>query len=110
MLIHQGFIFAFLTAVLVIFGDTLIKVAADRATLSSPPMFAGMTLYAISAVCWYFTMRHAGLAEGAVAYSMLTLIALCLIGATIFDEPIGKREGLGLTFAVAAMFLMSHQA
>ncbi|NNF91035.1 MAG: hypothetical protein HKM96_06605, partial [Boseongicola sp.] len=82
MVIPSGFLFALLTAVLVIFGDTLIKVAADRATLSSPPMFAGMALYAISAICWYYTMRHAGLAEGAVAFSMLSLIALCLIGAT----------------------------
>ena len=110
MVIPHGFFFALLTSLLVICGDTLIKVAADRAAITSPQMYAGMALYALSAICWFYTMRHVGLAEGAVAYSMLTLVALCLIGATVFDEAIGLREVLGLIFALAAMWLMSHQA
>jgi undecaprenyl phosphate-alpha-L-ara4N flippase subunit ArnF len=107
MAISTGLFFAFLTALLVIAGDTLIKVAADRALLSSIPMASGVLLYMASAVCWFYTMRHAGLAEGAVAYSMLTLVALCVISAIHFDEPIGPREALGLLCALAAMWLMS---
>ena len=109
MSLSQGFIFSFLTALLVIMGDTLIKVAADRATLPSSPMAAGMMLYALSAVCWYFAMRNMTLAEAAVAYSMLTLVALCVIGAIFFGERVGPREVAGISLALASMWLMSHQ-
>ena len=108
MSLSQGFLFSLLTALLVIFGDTLIKVAADKAALSSQPMAGGILLYAASAVCWYFTMRHMTLAQAAVAYSMLTLVALCVIGALLFDEPIRTRDALGVALALAAMWLMTE--
>ena len=107
MTLSYGFFFSLLTALLVIFGDTLIKIAADRAMISSRPMAGGMLLYAASAVCWFYAMRNMGLAQAAVAYSMLTLVALCLIGAILFDEPIGLRQATGVAFALAAMCLMT---
>lgn len=110
MLLTYGFLFSLLTALLVIVGDTLIKVAADNAALPSRQMAGGILFYASSAICWYFAMRHMTLAEAAVAYSMLTLVALCAIGALVFGEPLGLREALGVSLAVAAMWVMSHQA
>lgn len=107
MSLSQGLLFSLLTALLVIFGDTLIKVAADRAVLSSRPMAAGILLYAASAICWYFAMRHMTLGQAAVACSMLTLVALCAIGALIFDEPIRARHVVGLGLALAATWLMT---
>ena len=108
MSLSQGLIFSLLTALLVIFGDTLIKVAADKAVLSSKPMAGGILLYAASAICWYFAMRHMTLAQAAVAYSMLTLVALCIIGALMFQEPIRLRDAVGVGFALAAMWLMTE--
>ena len=55
-------------------------------------------------------MRHVTLAQAGVAYSMLTLVALAIIGAVSFDEPIGQREFVGLGLALAAMMVMSHTA
>jgi undecaprenyl phosphate-alpha-L-ara4N flippase subunit ArnF len=107
MSLSYGLLFSLLTALLVIFGDTLIKVAADKAVLSSKPMAAGVLLYAFSAVCWYFAMRHMTLGQAAVAYSMLTLVALCVIGALVFQEPIRARHALGVSLALAAMWLMT---
>lgn len=107
MSLSQGFLFSLLTALLVIFGDTLIKVAADKAVLSSKPMAGGILFYVASAICWYFAMRHMTLAQAAVAYSMLTLVALCLIGALVFDEPIRLRDAAGVALALAAMWLMT---
>lgn len=104
-----GLLFALGTAVIAITGDTLIKVAADREILHSRPMMAGILLYAASAVFWYFAMRHITLGQAAVAYSMLTLVALCLIGAFAFGEPIGLREGAGISLALAAMWLMTTE-
>ncbi|MFQ6547705.1 hypothetical protein AADZ90_007085 [Aestuariibius sp. 2305UL40-4] len=107
----SGYAFALFTALVVIVGDYVLKLAADgRLPLTSTHVIAGCALYAGSAILWYFAMRHVTLAQAGVAYSMLTLIALALIGALVFEEPIGPREGIGLTFALLAMVAMSHTA
>jgi len=110
MALALGIAFSLFTALIVIAGDTLIKIAADNARFVSPHMALGIGLYGASAILWFFAMRHITLAQAAVAYSMLTLIALCLIGAVWFDEPIGTREIVGIGFALAAMVCMSHLA
>ena len=104
-----GILFPLFTALIVILGDTLIKVAADDARLASLPMAGGMALYAGSAICWFFAMRHISMGQAAVAYAMLSLIALVVIGALLFGEKIGAREGLGVLLALAAMGVMSSQ-
>ena len=103
-----GVLFSLFTALVVIAGDYAIKIAADRAALASVPMYFGVALYAASAVLWFFAMRHVSLGQAAVLYSMLTLIALCAMGALVFGEPIGKRELAGMGCALLAMVLMSH--
>lgn len=108
MLFVYGLLFSLFTALVVITGDIAIKIAADRAALTSLHMAFGMALYAASAVLWFFAMRYVSLGQAAVAYSMLTLIALFLIGAWGFDEPVGAREIAGILCALAAMALMTH--
>ncbi len=108
MVLFYGLLFSLFTALVVILGDVAIKIAADRASLASLHMATGMVLYAASAVLWFFAMRHVTLGQAAVAYSMLTLIALFIIGAFAFGEPMGWRELTGVAFAVAAMALMTH--
>lgn len=103
-----GVLFSLFTALVVILGDYAIKIAADRAALTSIPMYIGITLYASSAVLWFFAMRHVSLGQAAVLYSMLTLIALFVMGAWLFGEPVGKRELAGMACALLAMVLMSH--
>lgn len=108
MALFYGLMFSLCTALVVILGDLFIKLAADRATLASPQMYLGVVLYAGSAVLWFFAMRHISLGQAAVTYSMLTLIALFLIGALFFGEPIGLREIAGIFCAIAAMALMTN--
>ncbi|MEM6386505.1 MAG: hypothetical protein AAF718_09750 [Pseudomonadota bacterium] len=108
MIFVYGLIFSLFTALVVILGDIAIKIAADRAALNSFHMALGMALYAASAILWFFAMRYVSLGQAAVAYSMLTLIALFAIGALIFDEPVGLREVAGIFCALAAMVLMTH--
>ena len=102
-----GLAFTLATACLVIFGDTVLKVAADSGRGIGHPFVAlGCGVYALSAICWFAAVGHVTLAQAGVAYSMLTLLALCLIGAIWFGEPVGPREGAGILCAVAAMILM----
>ncbi len=104
-----GLSFACLTAVVVIFGDVLIKIAADR---SGPGIWTllglGCLIYAASAVLWFWAMRHTTLAQAAVAYSMFTLLALAVIGAVWFKESLAAREWAGIGCALASMALMAR--
>lgn len=105
--IALGFGFIAVTAAVVIAGDFLLKLAADRGmTAVSAMVVTGIILYGISAVLWFGAMRHLSLGQAGVAYSMLTLVALALIGAIVFGERLGLRECAGIGCALAAMVLM----
>ena len=103
----MGFLFTLLTTVVVIAGDTILKFAANdgRPALSNL-VFAGMGIYAMSAMFWFYAMRHITLAQAGVIYSMLTLLALCLVGVVWFEEKLYYREFAGIICALAAMILM----
>lgn len=106
-----GFTFAFVTALVVIAGDIVLKFAADAGKpVLSGLVLAGCAVYALSAVFWLFAMRHVTLAQAGVAYSMLTLLALCVIGVVWFDERLAARELAGIGCALAAMILMVRVA
>lgn len=106
-----GYAFTLVTALIVVAGDFVIKTAADAGhTISSTYVMIGVLLYAASALCWFYAMQHVKLAQAGVAYSMLTLIALALIGALWFDEPLYLREYAGLGCALLSMVLMSRIA
>ncbi len=106
-----GYAFAFFTAFIVIIGDFAIKVAADAGhTISSTYVILGVLLYGASALFWFYAMQHVTLAQAGVAYSMLTLVALAIIGALWFNEPLYLREYAGLACALLAMVLMSRVA
>lgn len=106
-----GYAFALFTALFVIAGDVALKYAADgQMPLTSRHVVFGATIYAASAILWYFAMRHITLAQAGVAYSMLTLIALAVIGTLYFGETLAVREYLGLGCACLAMVLMSRLA
>lgn len=106
-----GFGFTLITALIVIIGDTAIKYAAD----GNQPMWSGLVLlgcilYAVSALFWFFAMQHVTLVQAGVAYSMITLLALALIGALWFGEALYFREYAGLACALLAMVLLSRVA
>lgn len=109
--IVYGYLFALLTAIIVIFGDTIIKLAVVGGhTITHRYVLLGCAIYGVSALVWFGAMHHVTLAQAGVAYSMLTLLALCVIGALWFDEPIRAREALGILCALAAMVLMVRVA
>lgn len=104
-----GYGLALITALFVIFGDFAIKLAADagHSAISHYVLF-GVAIYGASAILWFFAMHHVSLAQAGVAYSMLTLISLAIIGAVWFGETLQTREYLGLGCAVLSMLLMSR--
>ncbi len=102
-----GLALTLLTSLIIILADWSIKLAADGdATLTSRPMLAGYVLYGLSAVLWFFTMRHVPLGQAAVCYSMFSLIGLFVTGVVIFGESADWRDYSGLGLALGAMALM----
>ncbi|WP_370399821.1 EamA family transporter [Sulfitobacter sp. JB4-11] len=111
MPITLGLTFTFCTAILVIFGDYLIKIAADRGHgVMSGLVMSGCILYAVSALMWFYALHHVTLSQAGVAYSMLTLLALCGIGVAYFGEVLYPRELFGIGFALLSMLLMMRVA
>lgn len=111
MALFLGLAFSLLTALVVIYGDYLIKRAADDAApLISPLVLAGCALYAASAYLWFFALHHVTLTQAGVAFSMFSLIALCALGAFVFGEDLQAREYAGIGCALLAMALMSRIA
>lgn len=103
-----GFTFAFITAAVVIAGDFILKLAADGdKPVWSGYVIAGCLIYALSAIFWFYAMRYVTLAQAGVAYSMLTLLALCALGVFWFDEQMALREYAGICCALAAMALIT---
>ncbi len=93
---------------LTIAGDYFIKVASDRPDgLTTAVFAAGLALYALPAVGWFFLMRSHSLAAIGVFYSATILILLAGMGALIFKEAFGVKEGVGVTLAIASVVVMS---
>ena len=106
-----GYAFIIVTSLVVIIGDSIIKMAADAGhTFTSNYVIIGVALYGISALLWFFAMQHITLVQAGVAYSMLTLVALAIIGALWFNEPLFLREYAGIGCALLSMILMSRMA
>ena len=90
-----------------LFGDFHIKKSAMSLNgLSSPHLLSGALLYGVTALGWFYLMKSQSLAMIAVLFTASTIIALSVLGYFVFGEQFGKREALGVTFALLAVATM----
>ena len=88
-------------------GDFCIKIASDRPEgLMSVWFVAGIALYGLPAVGWFFLMRSHSLATIGVLYSAVTVVLLAALGYFVFAETINGRHVAGIGCAIAAFVLM----
>jgi undecaprenyl phosphate-alpha-L-ara4N flippase subunit ArnF len=96
---------------LTIAGDYFIKLASDRPDGLTTVIFAaGLMLYALPAIGWFFLMRSHSLAALGVLYSASILILLAAMGTLVFKEAFGLREVLGIGLAIASVMVITHEA
>ena len=96
-----------LVAVASLVADYFIKTAAlSSAGIHNPRLALGAIVYGLTAIGWFFLMRSHSLAMVAVIYTAMTTVVLVAMGYFLFDEGFGKREALGVTFAVLALSTM----
>ncbi len=85
-------------------GDFYIKRATIAPSgLRSSEFIAGGLLYGVTAIGWFHLMKNQSLAMIAVAFTASTVIALSALGYFVFGEEFGKREAVGVTFALLAV-------
>ena len=107
MSLFYGYIASFGCASIVIAADILMKYGADRGhAMLSTTILGGALLYALSAAAWFAAMRHIPLTQAAVAYSVFSLLALCLVGVVVFGETLAWREVAGIGCAITSVILM----
>ena len=91
-------------------GDYAIKISGMRPRgLLSIEFAAGLILYSLPAIGWFFLMRNHTLAVIGVLYSMTTIVLLVGLGVFVFKEPFGLRDAIGVGLAVLAVVIMNHR-
>ena len=89
-------------------GDYLIKLAGQTAGgLLSREFGAGLVLYSLPAVGWFYLMKSHSLALIGVTYSVSTIVLLAVLGTFVFKEQFGLRETVGVSLALLSVVTMS---
>lgn len=102
-------LFVAFIVVFTMIGDYLLKLASlKQQSMASLEFFAGMALYALSAVGWVYAMKHMTLGAIGVFYSILVVALLAAMGVVIFGERLSPREIAGLGLACASLVLMGR--
>ena len=88
-------------------GDYLLKLASQAALpLRTPSFFLGFAVYASTAFGWVFVMKYLKLATVGVVYSVSMIVFLTLVGWFFFGESLDRREIVGVTLAIASLYLL----
>jgi multidrug transporter EmrE-like cation transporter len=92
-----------------IFGDYFLKRASDAENpLTTRFFLVGLGLYASTAFAWVYVMQHLKLATIGVIYSVCMILMLTAMGVLFFGESLSRSEMVGITLAVASIFLLTR--
>jgi len=101
---------------LAIGGQTFLKKGVDSLelslninsiikTLMSPWVFTGFLFYGLSSILWLFTLKRFPLSVAYPALS-LTYVAIVIVSAYFFKEPITGSKIAGILFILGGVFLL----
>lgn len=92
-------------------GDYALKSASQKSSpLVSLGFVGGAFLYGATAIGWVALMQTHNLAQIAVLYSAVTIIALSAMGVLLFGEIISSKQMLGILAALLAVLLVEAEA
>jgi len=106
----------FLPVLLVIFlagvgvlGDFFIKLAGNGTKYISWPYFIiGLLIYVLTAIGWFYVMKHMDLNILGIFYSLTTVILLFVIGTLFFKEHVNGYEMVGIILGIISIALLSR--
>jgi small multidrug resistance pump len=90
-------------------GDFFIKLSGGGSKyIMYQPFFIGMIIYALSAVGWFYVMKHIKLGSLGIFYSLTTVILLVIIGAVFFKEQLNTYDILGVMLGILSIILLGR--
>lgn len=106
-----GVLIAIIASIIGVIGDYFINLAGEGKKYIEWKWFIiGFITYAMTAVGWFFAMKHVKLAHLGVVYLSTTMLGLVFIGYFLFNEKINFVEAVGIGLALTSLFLMARFA
>ncbi len=98
-------------SVVTVAADFLIKKASEGKGFSEwPLLLVGGAIYALTAIGWFFVMRHLELSTLGALYAVTCVLLLSIIGVLSFQERIVPGEMVGIGFAIVSLVLLARFA
>ena len=92
-----------------VLGDYFVKLAGNGPSyISYTPFLTGMLIYALTAVGWFYVMKHIKLSAGGVFYSLTTVILLTIVGALFFKEKLNSTDIIGIALGIISIVLLTR--
>jgi len=67
-----------------------------------------MVLYALTAVGWFYVMKHIKLEMLGLFYSLTTIILLIVVGMVLFKEQLSAFELIGIILGVISIVILGR--
>ena len=92
-----------------VLGDYFIKEAgAGTKYILYGPFILGMVIYALTAVGWFYVMKHMKLGVLGMFYSLTTVILLAIVGAIFFRERLTMFDLVGISLGIASIIILAR--
>ncbi len=92
-----------------VFGDYFIKLSGSGPKyIIYSHFFIGMIIYSISAVGWFFVMKHMKLGVLGIFYSVTTAILLVIIGSVFFKEQLSIYDLIGIMLGITSIIILAR--
>lgn len=92
-------------------ADYLVKRSSQAPGFSGwRSLLLGATIYALTAVGWFFVMRYVKLSVLGVLYAVTCAVLLVFLGVAQFHERLVWQEVMGVAFALVSLVLLSRFA
>ncbi len=107
----MGIAVAVLMSILGVIGDYFLRIAGDGQHYVEWKWFAaGILLYALTAIGWFYAFKHMQLAMVGVVYSLTTIVLLTLLGTLYFHEKLSLIEGVSIVLSIIVIAALSRFA
>jgi drug/metabolite transporter (DMT)-like permease len=94
-------------SLITVLGDYFLKYATTKpGHWQMFFLFLGGSIYALTAVGWFFLLKKMKLSSAGVIYALIIIIFNCLIGIFVFKEKVNMAEAIGIVFAITSVFLL----
>jgi uncharacterized membrane protein len=92
-----------------VLGDYFIKISGNGPKyILYLPFFSGMIIYALTAVGWFYVMKHIKLGPLAIYYSVTSVALLAIIGVVFFKEQMSGIDILGIILGICSLIILAR--